>query len=45
MEVELRSPVTILDVKKVFGRIRYDVTDGFVTVQKEPQNLILQTED
>ena len=45
MEVELRSPVTILDVKKVFGRIRYDVTDGFVTVQKEPQNLILQAED
>tara|TARA_R110000751_G_scaffold20837_3_gene60637 strand:- start:9870 stop:10142 length:273 start_codon:yes stop_codon:yes gene_type:complete len=40
-QLELRTLVEITGVTRTFGRIRFQVTDGFISVNREPQNLIL----
>tara|TARA_R100000315_G_C5120321_1_gene68725 strand:+ start:272 stop:544 length:273 start_codon:yes stop_codon:yes gene_type:complete len=43
--LELRSLVEIVGVNRSFGRVRYQVSDSFITVSKEPHNLILIEEE
>jgi hypothetical protein len=40
-QLELRTRVKITGVNRSFGRIRFEVTEGFISVNREPHNLIL----